>query len=168
MGLGRDKLEVWGQQIQTAINEIDKQQGPTVQHRVLSQSCLILCSPVNCNPPGSSVHGIFLARLLDWVAISTSRESSDPGIEPYSPALQADSFFFFFNYLFIYFIFTLQYCIGFAIYQHADSLPLSHWGSSQNTGSNIQYPIINHNRKEYKKECACICIFIHTHIYIYV
>ena len=45
------------------------------------------------NPPGSSVHGILQARLLEWVAIPFSRGSSppNPGIEPKSPVLQADS-----------------------------------------------------------------------------
>ena len=32
------------------------------------QSCLILCHPVDCSPPGSSVHGILQARILEWVA----------------------------------------------------------------------------------------------------
>ena len=51
----------------------------------------------------------------------SSRGSSNPGIEPGSPALQADSFFSFFKYKFIYFnwrLITLEYCIGFAIHQH--------------------------------------------------
>ena len=49
---------------------------------------------LNCSPPGSSVHVIFMARILEWVAISSSRDLPDPGIEPASPvsaALQADS-----------------------------------------------------------------------------
>ena len=33
------------------------------------QSCLTLCSPIDGSPPGSSVHGIFQARILEWVAI---------------------------------------------------------------------------------------------------
>ena len=41
-----------------------------------AQSCLILCDPVDCSPSGSSVHGISQARILEWVAISSSRESS--------------------------------------------------------------------------------------------
>ena len=41
---------------------------------------------VNCSPPDSSVHGILLARTLEWVAISSSGDLSDPGIEPISPA----------------------------------------------------------------------------------
>ena len=43
-----------------------------------------------CSPPGSSVHGIFWARILEWVAISYSR-GINPEIEPASLALQADS-----------------------------------------------------------------------------
>ena len=46
---------------------------------------------MDCSPPGSSVHGIFQARVLEWVAISFSRDLPDPGIEPRSPALQADA-----------------------------------------------------------------------------
>ena len=37
-----------------------------------------LCNPMDCSPPGSSVHGILLARILEWVAISFSRGSSRP------------------------------------------------------------------------------------------
>ena len=37
------------------------------------QSCQTLCDPVDCNPPGSSVHGILQARIMEWVAISSSR-----------------------------------------------------------------------------------------------
>ena len=40
--------------------------------------CLTLCNHVDCCPPGSSAHGIFQARILEWVAISCSRGSSQP------------------------------------------------------------------------------------------
>ena len=40
--------------------------------------CPTLCDPVDCSPPGSSVHGIFQARVLEWIAISFSRGSSWP------------------------------------------------------------------------------------------
>ena len=56
-----------------------------------TQSYLTLCEPMDCSPPGSSVHGISQIRILEWVAISFSRDSSQPGIEPGFPALQADS-----------------------------------------------------------------------------
>ena len=55
------------------------------------QSCLTLCDPVDCSPPGSSIHRIFQARILEQVAISFSRNLPDPGIEPVSPAFQADA-----------------------------------------------------------------------------
>ena len=43
------------------------------------------------SPPGFSVHGIFQVSILEWVAISFSRKSSQSGMEPESPALKADS-----------------------------------------------------------------------------
>ena len=43
-----------------------------------TQLCPTLCNPVDCSPPGSSVHGILQARILEWVAISFSRGSSQP------------------------------------------------------------------------------------------
>ena len=54
---------------------------------VSAQSCPTLCDPMNCSPPGSSVHGILQARILEWVAISSSTASSWPRIEPVSSAL---------------------------------------------------------------------------------
>ena len=36
----------------------------------VTQSCLTLCNPMDCSLPGSSVHGIFQARVLEWVAIA--------------------------------------------------------------------------------------------------
>ena len=42
------------------------------------QLCPTLCNPMDCSLPGSSIHGIFQARVLEWVAISFSRESSWP------------------------------------------------------------------------------------------
>ena len=42
------------------------------------QLCPTLCGPMNCSPPGSSVYGISQARILEWVAISSSRGSSWP------------------------------------------------------------------------------------------
>ena len=42
------------------------------------QSCLTPCDPMDCNPPGSSVHGILQGRVLEWVAKPSSRESFQP------------------------------------------------------------------------------------------
>ena len=57
----------------------------------VAQLCLTLCDPMDCSLPGSSVHGIFQAIVLEWIAISFSKGFPDSGIEPRSPALQADS-----------------------------------------------------------------------------
>ena len=45
---------------------------------LITQSCLTLCDPKDCSPPGSSVHGILQARIQEWGAISSSRRSSPP------------------------------------------------------------------------------------------
>ena len=57
----------------------------------VAQSCPAFCSPMDCSLPGSSVHGILQARILVWVAVPFSRDLPNPGMEPRSPALQADS-----------------------------------------------------------------------------
>ena len=44
----------------------------------VSQLCLAFCDPMDSSPPGSSVHGISQARILEWVAISYSRGPSRP------------------------------------------------------------------------------------------
>ena len=58
---------------------------------LVTQSCLSLCDPMGCSPPGSSVHRILQARKLEWVAIRFFRDVPDPEMEPRSSALQADS-----------------------------------------------------------------------------
>ena len=70
---------------------------------LVAKSCLF-CDPMDCSPPGSSVHGISQTRILEWVSTPSSRDLPNSGTEsasPVAPALQADS------------------------------LPLSHWGSPQ-------------------------------------
>ena len=48
------------------------------RHAKSVQSCLALCDPIGCSPPGSSVHGILQARILEWVTMPSSRGSSRP------------------------------------------------------------------------------------------
>ena len=67
---------------------------------LVTKLCLTLCGPMDCSPPGSFVYGIFQARILEWVAISSSKGSSWP------------------RDLFLHFL----HC-------QADSLPWSHLGS---------------------------------------
>ena len=64
-----------------------------------TQLCVTLCNPLDCSPTGSSAHGIFQARIPEWVAMPYPGDLPDPGIEPTFLALQVAS------------------------------LPLSHWGS---------------------------------------
>ena len=45
---------------------------------LVTQSCPILCDPMHCSPPGSSVHGILQVRILEWVTIPFSMRSSRP------------------------------------------------------------------------------------------
>ena len=59
-------------------------------HAKSLQSCLTLCDPMVCTPPCFSVHVILQARILEWVAVPSSRGFPDPGIKPMSlvsPAL---------------------------------------------------------------------------------
>ena len=71
--------------------------GPDEVHQVMkvkvlvTQSCLTLFDSMDCSLPGSSVHGILQARILEWVAISFPRGSSQPRMKPRSLALWADS-----------------------------------------------------------------------------
>ena len=53
---------------------------------LVAQSCPTLCDPTDCSPPGSSVHGISQARILEWVATSFPADLPNPGIGPTSPA----------------------------------------------------------------------------------
>ena len=49
---------------------------------LVSQLCPTLCDPINCSPPGSSVHGILQARVLERVAIPFSKGLRDLGVDP--------------------------------------------------------------------------------------
>ena len=55
-----------------------KLQGKDESESEVAQSCLILWDPMDCSLPGFSIHGIFQARVLEWVTISFSRRSSRP------------------------------------------------------------------------------------------
>ena len=45
---------------------------------LVTQLCPTLCNPIDCSPPGSSVHGILQARILEWIAMASPRGSSRP------------------------------------------------------------------------------------------
>ena len=61
------------------------------QKMKVAQSCSTLCNPMDCSPPGSSVHRILQAKILEWIAIPSPGDLPDPEIQHRSPALQADS-----------------------------------------------------------------------------
>ena len=86
----------------SSINSVSVDVCVCVCVRSVAQSCSTLCNPMDYSPPGSSVHGIFQARILEWVAISSFRDLPNPGIKPVSCYL---------------------------LYWEADSLPPHHLGS---------------------------------------
>ena len=57
---------------------------------LVAQSCLTLCGPLDCSPPGSSAHGISQTRILEWIVISFSRGSSQTKYLPCSPPLAGE------------------------------------------------------------------------------
>ena len=56
---------------------------------VFAQSYPTLCNPMDCSPPDFSVHGIFQARLLEWLSFPTPEDLLNPGIEPMLSAFPA-------------------------------------------------------------------------------
>ena len=73
------------------VNNVSKLHFGNAVLYLVAQSCLTLCDPMNRSLPGSSVQGILQARILEWIALPSSRGSSQPGIKLRSPALQVDS-----------------------------------------------------------------------------
>ena len=69
----------WDQKELNTTERVSKHKGTGNKYWCLvPQSCPTFCDPVDCSPPGSSVHGAFQARILEWVAISFSMGSSPP------------------------------------------------------------------------------------------
>ena len=64
----------------------------TIMCVLVAQSCPTICDAMDSSPPGSSVHGIFQARILEWVAIPFSRASSQPRDQTWVSCI-AGSFF---------------------------------------------------------------------------
>ena len=63
----------------SVLNSSNQSWYQSVQFSSVAQSCLTLCDPMDCIPSGSSIYGILQARILEWVAISFSRGSSQSG-----------------------------------------------------------------------------------------
>ena len=60
--------------------------------RMRTQSYLTIYNPMDCSPPGSSVHGILQARILEWLPLPSPGNLLNPGIEPGPPALSGPFF----------------------------------------------------------------------------
>ena len=74
----------------------ERKKRPPLSHHVcvlVTQSCPTLCDPMDCSLPGSSVHGILQARILEWVATPFSRESSRQGAQQFLAMNQANGWF---------------------------------------------------------------------------
>ena len=78
-------MEMGAQRAQAAYWKLLVNNSVTCVHAKSLQSCPTLCNPMDCSPPGSSVHEILQARILEWVAMPFSRDRPDPGFKPTSP-----------------------------------------------------------------------------------
>ena len=65
-------IEMWMYLESIKQGEVSQKENESVNHSVVSNSC----DPMDCSPPGFSDYGILQTRILDWIAISFSRESS--------------------------------------------------------------------------------------------
>ena len=115
---------------------------------LVTQPCLTLCDPMNCSLPGSSIHGILQAGILEWVAMPSSRGSSQPGIKPASPALQADSLLPEPSLKLIIYICTYIY-----MYIHTHTHIYIH----------IRVYVYEYIHKSI---CVCVCVCVYIHLYI--
>ena len=75
--------QIWKTAVATGLEKVSFHSNPKERQcqrmlKVKSLSRVRLCSPIDCSLPGSSVHGIFQAIVLEWIAISFSRGSSQP------------------------------------------------------------------------------------------
>ena len=106
---------------------------------LVAQSCPNLLRPQGPCLPGSSVHGISQARILEWVAMPSPGDLPNPGIQPRSPASQANSSWSetpgkltntgVVCHFLLQGIFLTQGLTLHLLHWKADSLPLSHQGS---------------------------------------
>ena len=74
-------LKMRGITLSAKVHVVKAMSFPAVTYRCeseVAQLCLTLCDPMDCSLPGASVHGIFQAGVLEWLAISFSRRSSQP------------------------------------------------------------------------------------------
>ena len=76
-----DKELVWKLPSQRPCENHGLEKPPFLCCSLVAKSCLTPCDPMDCSPPGSSVYGLFQARILEWIVISFSRGSSRPRVQ---------------------------------------------------------------------------------------
>ena len=134
------------------------------------QSCPTLCNPMDCSPPGSSVHGILQARVLEWVAISFSRGSSPPRDRTQVSCIEGRLFTLWTTrevpvYIYIQGLHPPQgwrSLVGYSPYYYHIKLIINK-DLLYSVGNSTQYFITICMRKESRKEyvymCVCVCTF---------
>ena len=148
--------------------------------RTHAKSCLTLLQPDGLELPGSSVHGILQARILEWFAISCSRGSSHPGIKPTSLVFPASAGGFFTTmppqklnlrplgkclslHLHIGPLWSSQYCI------FPSSWVWRNWNLSGGEWIIIRSKLIKKLCVcVYVCESVCVCVCVYIYIYIYI
>ena len=122
----------------------------------VAQSCPTLCNPMDCSPPGSSIHGLLQARILEWVAISFSKwtylqnRNRFTGIEN-RPVDAKDGGGFEGG---------MGWEFGVSRYKLLYIIWINNTILLYSTGNCIQHSVINHKGKEYKIECVCVCVCV--------
>ena len=104
----------------------------------VTQSCPTPCDPIYCSPPGSSVHEILQARIVEWLLFPSPGDLPNPVIKSRSPALQVNSLLsessgkpiyicvciYIYIYMFIYYVLHLK-----SLKLHFDNFPLLKYSS---------------------------------------
>ena len=116
---------------------------------LVTQSCPTLCDSMDCSPSGSSVHGILQARVLEWVAMPSSRGSSQPRDRTW-----------------VFYIAGRFFTTELPGKPHTYILLLykidNHKDILYSAGNSTRYFIINSMRKESEKECIYMCVCVCT------
>ena len=129
---------------------------------VCVQSCLTLCNPMNCSLPGSSVHGIFQARILEWVAISFSSRSCLPRDRTHVSCI-AGGFFttkLSGKLLYIYIYIYIYMCVCVCVYPYICEIHRSPLF--------LQIIITCHVNILFKQKCIYMCVYIVIILYQYI
>ena len=139
----------------------------------VAQSCSTFCNPMDCSPPGFSIHGIFQARILEWVAVSFSRRSSWPRDRTWVSHIAGRCFpiqnvmrtSWFHYYPFLHFFFTvfIEFVTILLLSYVLACWPQSTWDLSSPTRGWTWTPCIGRQSLNHwaTREVPIPCIFMH-------